>query len=173
MYLKPGISRVFVEDRGGGGRGMDRQISKENGLKTNWIIENGANLDECAPRLWITSRRDHGKQSKMNLTLLDILFVILSKYCILRGQDRCCWITERKCREIVREVDEPIFCVGMRRILGKSIRMKDDYIETIETKSFKLRKMWEWTSENRLGDHRVWGTLSIRSNSHVRANTWR
>ena len=25
-----------------------------------------------------TSRRDHGKQSKMNLTLLDTLFVILS-----------------------------------------------------------------------------------------------
>lgn len=49
-------------------------------------------LDECTFRLRRTSRRDHGKQSKMNLTLLDILFVILSEYCILRRHDRGDWI---------------------------------------------------------------------------------
>lgn len=68
----------------------------QRGLKKKQIEQLKMNLDECAFRLWITSRRDHGKQSKMNLTLLDILFVILSEYCILRGQDRFCWITERE-----------------------------------------------------------------------------
>lgn len=138
---------------GGGGNTIKWQIFEwQRGLKANRTIENDADLDECAFRLWITSRRDHGKQSKMNLTLLDILFVILSEYCILRGQDRCCWITEG---------------VRMTRILVNRFGWK----MITSRGEVRLRKVWEWTSENRLGDHRVWGTLSIRSNSHVRANT--